>query len=72
MWQEPIVKDRVQTALKEGITSQSIAQARQDHNRGDSILNGLLQSIGRLWKKEPGQTRDAQKSFGFQQSEDTG
>ena len=71
MWQEPIVKDRVQTALEEGITSQSIARAKRDQSAGDSFLRGLLRSIGRLWNKEPGQTREIQKSFGYQLSKET-
>ena len=72
MYQEPIVKDRVQTALEEGIKSQSVAQARRDHSGGDSILGGLLQSIGGLWNKETSQAQDTQNSTGFQQSEQTG
>ena len=71
MWQEPIVKDRVRRALEEGITSQSVAQAKRDHNAGDSFLMGLLRSISRLWNKEPGRARDIQKSFGYQQSKET-
>lgn len=70
MWQEPIVKHRVRTALEEGITSQSVAQAKRDHSSGVSILRRLFQSIGRLWTKEPRQTREPQKSIGFQQSEE--
>ena len=71
MFQEPIVKDRVRTALEEGITSQSIARAKRDHNAGDSFLMGLLRSIDRLWNKKPGQTRDIKNSFGYQQSKET-
>ena len=71
MFQEPIVKDRVRTALDEGITSQSIARAKRDHSAGDSFLRGLLRSISHLWNNEPGRTRDIQKSFGYQQSKET-
>jgi len=70
MWQEPIVNHRVKTALEEGITSQSAAQAKRDHGRGDSILRRLFQSIGGLWHKQPRQTREPQKSLGLQKSEE--
>lgn len=72
MFQEPIVKDRVRTALEEGITSQSVAKAKRDHGREVSFLNGLIQSISRLWNKETSHTVDTHKSAGFQQSEQTG
>jgi hypothetical protein len=71
MWQEPIVNERVRTALDEGITSQSAARARRDRSASDSFLRRLLHSIARLCHKKPRQTRDTQKSFGFQQSEET-
>jgi len=71
MWQEPIVKDRVRTALEEGITSQAVAQAKRDQGSGGSILSGFLLSIRRLWIKETSQTREPQKSLGFQKSEET-
>jgi hypothetical protein len=71
MFQEPIVKDRVRTALEEGITSQSIARAKRDHSRRDSILRRFIRSISRLWNKETKQTSNIQKSFGFRQSEET-
>ena len=72
MWQDPIVKDRIQTALEEGITSQSVAQARRDHSKGDSILRRLLSSIFNLRKKETRQINDTQSSVSFQQSKETG
>ncbi len=71
MFQEPIVRDRVRSALEEGITSQSVAQARRENSTGDSFLRGLLRNIGRLWTKGPGQTRDKNKSFGYQPSKET-
>ena len=73
MFHEPIVKDRVKTALKEGITSQSVAQARRDHSGSDSFLSRLLHSIARIWNKEPKQTWGTEEnSISFQQSEETG
>ena len=72
MWQEPIVIDRVKTALEEGITSQSVAQVKRDYSGGNSFLSRLLHSITRLWHKEPKQTWDTQKSFDFHQSEEVG
>ena len=71
MFQEPIVRDRVRTALEEGITSQSVAQAKRDNSAGDSFLRGLLRRIDRLWNKQPGQIRDSKKSFGYQPSKET-
>ena len=71
MFQEPIVRDRVRTALEEGITSQSVAKARRDHSAGDSFLRGLLRSISSLWNKVPVQTREIKKSYGYPQAKET-
>lgn len=71
MWQEPIVKERIQAALKEGLTSQAVTRVKRDHGRWYSIIHGLTHRIRSLWKKGTHQTEHTQKTIGFQQPKET-
>ena len=51
MYHDPIVKDRIRTALAEGIASQSAARARRKSKKSCSLLNKAMRMLGRLRKK---------------------
>ena len=71
MWQEPIVKERIQTALKEGLTSQSATRVKRDPSRWYSYINESIHRIRRLLNKKTHQTEQTQNAFGFQQPKET-
>lgn len=52
MYRDPIVEDRIQMALAEGVESQSAARARRKPKRGYSLLCKVKQAFSNFWTKE--------------------
>ena len=52
MYHDPIVKERIRTAMTEGIESQLGARARRRSRKRLSLLNKAIHMFGHLRKKD--------------------
>ena len=59
MWQELMVKERIKTALKEGITSQTLSREKRCDCKQHSLLYKVLQMICQTRHEESGEDRIA-------------
>ena len=65
MWEEPIVHQRVKSALDDGITSQTAACVKRDHM---SRLSRLRKLIRRLFARENKSVEATQRGWRYRHS----